>query len=61
MLSMTQRINISRQFLFKQHFLYFFPLPHGHGAFLPIFLVFAFKVGTFDGNGISMGTGSFLA
>jgi hypothetical protein len=22
--------------LFKQHFLYFFPLPHGHGSFRPI-------------------------
>jgi hypothetical protein len=22
---------------FKQHFLYFLPLPHGHGSFLPIF------------------------
>jgi hypothetical protein len=22
--------------LFKQHFLYFFPLPQGHGSFLPI-------------------------
>lgn len=23
----------------KQHFLYFFPLPHGQGLFLPIFIV----------------------
>lgn len=25
-------------FYFPQHFLYFFPLPHGHGSFRPIFL-----------------------
>jgi hypothetical protein len=58
---MAQRINTSRQFLFKQHFLYFFPLPHGHGAFLPIFLVIPFKAGTFGGIDTSIGTGSFLA
>jgi len=22
----------------KQHFLYFLPLPHGHGSFLPVFI-----------------------
>src|SRR6056297_451346 len=27
----------------RQHFLYFFPLPHGQGSFLPIFLI-ALKV-----------------
>ena len=55
---MTRRIKISRQFLFKQHFLYFFPLPHGHGAFLPIFLVFPFKAviptSALDGDGVDV-------
>lgn len=27
------------RFLFKQHFLYFLPLPHGQGEFLPTFLI----------------------
>ena len=27
-----------------QHFLYFLPLPHGHGSFLPIFLSFLIVV-----------------
>ena len=30
--------NISIYLFFPQHFLYFLPLPHGHGSFLPIFL-----------------------
>lgn len=28
---------ISCYAFFPQHFLYFLPLPHGHGSFLPIF------------------------
>ena len=32
-----QYITILFSFYFPQHFLYFFPLPHGHGSFLPTF------------------------
>ena len=41
-------------FGFPQHFLYFFPLPHGHGSFRPTFFPFR-TVGGFGGSPCSRG------
>jgi len=39
---------IGRNFQAPQHFLYFFPLPHGQGSFRPIF--FFLVTGCFGGD-----------
>jgi len=44
MSSLVKNLNFSGYFsFFMQHFLYFSPEPHGHGAFLPIFFFSGFS------------------
>ncbi len=38
---------------FKQHFLYFFPLPQGQGSFLPTFCLRSILLGVFGKTGVS--------
>ena len=45
--------------LFMQHFLNFFPLPQGHGAFLPTFCLFGSITGGFSFGGSGLGESCF--
>jgi len=45
LIHLAKRLHASKEPCAPQHFLYFFPLPHGHGSFLPTLLEIAVLIG----------------